>query len=494
MFLVIVLFLTIAPVFMRSGQAHLNSDRAPKLTDSETHPGYYNFLESTLTGGAQKTKYSNYGTHDWIADSALEIVAKSLAYITDNRILNWLRDVLIDYEHLDKQGYISSYRKYFTCTPKPVFTECGLTNEQWLRARRKTWFLHGTAFPDLPISGKNQISPNIQKYLPDEVFKMNKIPWAAQSMRHHVWVNATGHLVDGENIEAQFALMAARDAIGFLNKPIRYKDENGQQHERYGQYEPAAFCLGAMTHFVSDLSSPPHVLKEYCWGQDVTPGVKSERDAAHSNIERFIDKLMDPEFVNNGPDWMTLFRGQIFSDAECLGLTEKNPGQAAQDLAMYVRNTNGTNYGHQNRYDPYYFYKNPFQPPAPRTVYEDVMKYALKQAVWETARAILWVLNRVDWDQHGTNPDNYDVVGRLWNDPKPEEELEIPIYEPQSREDIQSELKDMTAWTTVNPPSSGGAVGATAVSAALWSLAPLLSITILVISPKIWEEFLSKSQ
>jgi len=476
-----------------SGRALLNNNKGSMVDIGEGHPGRYMFLESTYFTG--KNKVSNYGTHDWVADSALEIVAKSLKAKTNPRIVNWIRDVSINYAYLDKQGYVGRYNKYFVASNEQYWKKIGLSNEQWLRSRRKLWFLHGTSFPDQRVEGRSQITTNIINNLPDEYFKMRHIPWANKGKHHHVWIDASGELVDNQNLEAQFALMAAKDAIKWLNDKIEYKDTNGQTQERWGRYEPAAFCLGAMTHFVSDLASPPHTLKEYGWGQDVTPGKQQQRKNAHNNFERFIDNLMDPEFIEsiNGPDLKTLFGNQIYDDSKSLRLTEKNPGKAAEDLAMYVRNPNGDNFGHTQEYDPYYFYLDPKNPKAPQSAYIDFMKYALKRAVWETARAILWVLNRVDWDKHGSDHDNYDVVGRLWDDPKPTEPIGLPRYEPQSLEGIQSELRDLNAWTTINPPSSGGAVGATAISTALWSLAPLLSITLIAISPKIWEEFLSKS-
>jgi len=110
-FLIIVLVLIIVPFFMIPGHALMNNNtrRSPKR--SEDHPGQYKFLESLDSRG--RTKISNYGTHDWVADAALEVVANSYEVIIDPRKINWIRDVSINYAYLDEQGYVGSYNKYF---------------------------------------------------------------------------------------------------------------------------------------------------------------------------------------------------------------------------------------------------------------------------------------------------------------------------------------------------------------------------------------------
>ena len=477
LFLMIILFLIIAPIFMRSSYAHLNNNRDSRLEKVERAPSRYKFIK--VPGRHE----SNYGTHDWIADAALLVIKSSAYYAQNKRILDWLLDPLdrLKWATLDKIKGVNQFNPWFSMTQ---WRNTGLTNELWLKARRKAWFLFGTMRPDLS-KGTNKQVTNIRIYLPTEEFVM-KGKYLNSGGKHYVYVDNTGKVDLNNAPEARFAMKAARDAIDYLNKLHTLKSKKtGQNYDLYGSYEPGAFALGMVAHFVSDLGSSPHTIPKFMFTVMHPSHTQDDQKWAHYTWERFTDAQMDPEFSvqHNGPTTNIINRGDLFTMSFDLSAGGKRPDIAAKDLARYTRNVDGDNFGGTYEYDPLYYSQHPFDEEASeKLIYERVVKYTLKRAVLETANAILWVLLRVDWDKHG-NTDDYDTVGRLSEDFIPAEN-EALQHDPVPASEIPN---TMQGYTQFNPPKTETTLSASAVSM-LVVLAPLIAIALIPPAEKIIQQ------
>ncbi len=478
LFLSIVLFLTIAPIFMRPSYAHLNNDGSAR-EKIEGGPSEYRFI-------AIATRKSNYGTHDWIADAALLVIQSSIEYRQNPRILDWLLDPYdqINWKVLDGIQRTNQRNGWFGPTK---IRGSGLTNELWLRARRKGWFLYGTAFADKTVSSRkvDQTYREIGAYAPTEVFYMYNKRYFNAIGQHHIYIDGEGNLDLKNDKESRLAYLAARDAIEFLNKKHTLKQKStGQSYDKYGSYEPAAFLIGMVAHFVSDLSSSPHTLPKLEYGAGYVDWYPEYVDYAHANWETFTDNQMDPEFSVplNGPIGSLISRTDIRSLAYGLTLLGKRPDIAARDLARFTRNGFGDNFGHTLDYDPIYYSQNPADAPtSEKLIYKNVVKYTLKRAVLETANAILWVLMQVDWDKHG-NTDDYDTVGRLIGDFE-EVATEAVRHDPVPAAEIPN---TMQGWTPFKPSTAGMTLSTSAVSM-LVILAPLIAIALIPVAEKVLE-------
>ena len=468
---------------MRSSYAHLNNNKEKLYTHTIEPVSQYKFIENPTKGFI-----SNYGTHDWIAESALLVIKNSIEYYENTKILDWLLDPLdrIKWATLDAKVGVNQINAWFSTTQ---WSSTGLTNELWLKARRKAWFLHGTAFADKIGTGQViQTYAKVGRYIPTEVFRLYHEPYFNKIGFHHVHVDGEGDLVLKEDKESGLALQAAKDAIKFLNKKHTLAQKStGQTYEKYGSYEPGAFLIGMVAHFVSDLSSSPHTLPRDQFASGHTSFDPEWVRNAHKNWEVFTDNQMDPEFnvLLNGPTTNIVSREDLYLMAYDLTLGGKRPDIAARDLARYTRNALGDNFGHTLDYDPIFYRQHPNEATgSEKLIYEAVVKYTLKRSVLETANAILWILMQVDWDKHG-NTDKYDTVGRL-----------IGEFESVATEVIQhnpipaAEIPNtMQGWTPFKPSTAGMTLSAGAVSM-LVVLAPLIAIALIPITEKSLEHIL----
>ncbi len=261
---------------------------------------------------------THYGAHDWIAESALRVILES-SY--SSHILNWLYDDNLGIPFKDFDEYVLDprphqhwwYKNNYKNYPQ-LFGSDSLQDTRYLFTKRLYYFVHGTKFPDFP---GNKIS--IGGGLPSEQFQLYE-PWMAGILRewwldpHEIFFRLqypfdpsdpstnkyipSRYVGDAHGIAAELCQLFALAAIYCLNvkQTFYYYDENGQEVESewHGKYHAAAKCLGALTHYIADLSIPHHTIRD-------------STKATHENWEEFAqyEFLMkfDKSLANGRPCW-----------------------------------------------------------------------------------------------------------------------------------------------------------------------------------------------
>ena len=266
-------------------------------------------IVSAIENGANETSFqdykfsASYSSHDWVADCAIRLIAGSPAY---SEQINWLYNTLdnIKYSALDLVA-----RSFDSSISTPVFD----SHNERINARRYVTFLHGTFAPDKGLSYENVELPPagvlqkeiLRKYHPIwsrpstyinyhcHYFIRNEelisFPWTSSKYVTDIdiwryWSFAK-YAVNGWAPEA--ALVAALDALRWLNK----KDSNGVVGGD-AKYEAASFCLGGMTHFIADVSTPMHTIR---WPEF------NEEGLIHKAFEFFVAKYTLWDEATSGP-------------------------------------------------------------------------------------------------------------------------------------------------------------------------------------------------
>ena len=181
---------------------------------------------------------------------------------------------------------------------------------------------------------------------------------------------------------AYLAREAAQDAIDMLN--LKKKGDESVN----GKFELGAVCLGGMTHFIADVSSPPHVLQNDKW-----------KSSIHSEWEYYGDHFLRTHFThtesftsygnifpNGGPSWAN-------SDPRTVGktLTAVDPYVAVMmmSLVSFSACDLGSSGFMGNSAAPNLDKNDPSS-----VLNSDRVKTLLKWAAFYTACAIMWVLDK----------------------------------------------------------------------------------------------------
>ena len=259
---------------------------------------------------------NHYGGHDWIADSALRLIALSekaqdtakhpaynvswlVTYNGHDRTMGNHRENFPYYVLDDTHGYrglddfhekagdeawwwddgdyrrcsIFRYQDWMgegrlNADRNPDYSDEEM-REHWLKVRRYVTFLHGTRLPDRAGDYIHEIlSPSFEKARIENPECITSHPGHTH---HFYWELKDGNsektLAGSDTEAATMAQRAARLAIHYLKKTyeVKYKEEvsqEAQEKQIKGKYEMGSLLLGVMTHYIGDLASPPHVLKE----------------------------------------------------------------------------------------------------------------------------------------------------------------------------------------------------------------------------------------
>lgn len=217
----------------------------------------------------------NYGAHDWIGEYALRIIQNSeyRGHISD-----WLYDDYLDIPFKDFDDLQMSGRNVWWDPSKrsDVFND----DTKYLFARRFYRFLYGTLFPDLKLDCLDIFS-DIE--LDSELFYL-KEDWMGMdtflgsqtifftredpSLPSNYYSNKyipSRYLGDTTGIGAELCQLAALSALYCLNVQQHFTyDDNGEEKTSFwkGKYEAAAICIGAMTHYIADVSIPHHTVQD----------------------------------------------------------------------------------------------------------------------------------------------------------------------------------------------------------------------------------------
>ncbi len=229
---------------------------------------------------------THYGAHDWIAESALRVIQES-SY--SSYIINWLYDDNLNIPYKDFDEYssesvgfhstwwaVNNYQNY-----PQLFGTDSLQETRYLFARRLFYFLHGTLWPDR-MPGIIQILTDLSS----EYIALNE-PWMRYEANSylrihniHFWKTTSSlpsdpnsnkyipsrYLGDHHGLAAELCQCAALTALYCLNvkQKFWYKERNddGEYVSKnsvwHGKYDAAAKCIGALTHFIADVSVPHH--------------------------------------------------------------------------------------------------------------------------------------------------------------------------------------------------------------------------------------------
>ncbi|MFX1296339.1 MAG: hypothetical protein ACFFD2_15990 [Promethearchaeota archaeon] len=244
----------------------------------------------------------DYSPHDWIADSAVRIIADSENTVYRNKI-KWLYNDGIQFKDFDTAYASGSSRAEWFSSES--FHASRLI---WLKARIYMRYLHGTTWPDFE-GDFPQYNVLIGKGGPkaEEVNKKVKVGYKGCS--HSFTFNysvASKTFIPINQGAGTGAQRAAQDAIDFLN----YEETVDGVKKKAPKYEAAGLALGAMAHFIGDLAHPQHTYKEDHWKQHKYNGVSQRTDGY---IDYWVDQEIveitndriraTPYFPNGGPDW-----------------------------------------------------------------------------------------------------------------------------------------------------------------------------------------------
>lgn len=281
-----------------------NTSYNPKYAETPYEPKYYNFVEQTGETYCQ----SHYSTHDWIADAALRIL-----YEENSDDWDWI----IDSNTIDDEN------------PQwPQNDEYGDSNKKHYPVRSYISFLFSTQMPDMNRDNVNNDPPKRQpmeinlKYYEGEIIG-NDQHGTEKWVGNTDWQNYHWEMVEGNPTPeidtkkpARAHLCAYRMGRAAVDSLCHTENENGQK-TNWAKVEAAACWLGVMSHYIADVSCPPHLLPAigyiiqdgerievqhyesgyHTWFEYQT-GQKTLWDSIYSGPEGYID---DTKFFNIDP-------------------------------------------------------------------------------------------------------------------------------------------------------------------------------------------------
>jgi len=193
-----------------------------------------------------ETEKSDYGTHDWIADAALRLL-----YSSTPKSWNWLIHDVNDLEP-DK-----------TFMKNTAYEVNGKHNT----VRSYIYFLLASQWPDFkaapqPLKIENEAEEimngihNLRAWIGEQRYQTYQY-WVIEEDDIVYFVPKTPNRHSGPfQYAPHYARRMGEVAVDYLAK----KDRDGKDSRT--KIETGAFYLGTMAHYISDLSSPPHLLAQ----------------------------------------------------------------------------------------------------------------------------------------------------------------------------------------------------------------------------------------
>lgn len=423
-------------IFCSDGKAFNNAPYGPN-SETPDKSEVYKFKERT-TGAF---KLSHYGTHDWIADAALRLLqSESLVGSADWRWL--INDVLNN-----NPKWISSYSN-------------GITHNT---IRSYISFLFATQMPDMdprkvskPRPHKHPQHIDLRK-VEGEVVRNNKDGsgvWVGKSYHqtyHWIALPIGGGLyrfdpkiADGSS--SQMAPWYAWKASKIAIRCLTHKEEDSKgNYENWAKPEAAASWLGVMAHFIADIACPPHLIQ-------AKEGYYPESPKYHGWFEEQISKFTTWDEALAGPKGFHS-RANFFNiDMSIIGEDQNSimpipPYLAAIATAEYsIRKS----YGHldegglfvkkgdvvQENIMSTWKWGEPGKERNSNTQimaggltykqYYDKVEYLLNTAVYYTAAAMKWTMNKAKEENKGIpNADQWAIMQFSQKHP----DMIIPIYD-----------------------------------------------------------------
>ncbi len=235
--------------FILLSEVVLAFDNAPDGPNSETPDKrrYYNFL--AIPDSTRIFTKSHYSTHDWIADAALRLLIDE----PDSSLKDWswLIDEQVRSNNLPK--WVNQYGD----------------RVNHYRVRSYMSFLYATQLPDMDPDDCNAARPHRNPKTIDIWWEEGELigngqgtgSWVGRSdYQQFHWTaipigdNQYIFVPKGYNRAPEYAYITAKEAIRCL-VPEKKSDEG------WAKPESAACWLGVMSHFISDLASPAHLIQ-----------------------------------------------------------------------------------------------------------------------------------------------------------------------------------------------------------------------------------------
>ncbi|MBD3196892.1 MAG: hypothetical protein GF317_17690 [Candidatus Lokiarchaeota archaeon] len=236
-------------------EAYRNSPDYSNKSETPYKPGNYNF-DTSSTGTYTK---SHYGTHDWIADAALRLLYE---FDSSSR-WRWLIHDLNDkspewnnnYGTAGKHNVVRSYITFLFATQMPDMKKEMNKNVEPKKHPIKIDLMknEGEIIQNLQAKGiENWIGQQHK-----QTFRWIPIHLTSSGENKYKFVTVTDSNHQYKSpLEAEYL---ARKAIICLTHKER--NENTGELENWAKPEAAASYLGSMTHFISDVACPVHILR-----------------------------------------------------------------------------------------------------------------------------------------------------------------------------------------------------------------------------------------
>ena len=453
MFLVLMLWVMGFSIFCSDSKAFNNAPYGPN-SETPDKPEVYKFKERT-TG---VFKLSHYGTHDWIADGALRLLqSESLVGSADWRWL--INDVLNT-----NPKWISSYGN-------------GITHNT---IRSYMSFLFATQMPDMDPGKTSKPRPHKHpqhidlRKVEGEVIRNNKDGsgvWVGKSYHQtYHWIAVPiggGHyrfdpkIADGSSSQMApwYAWKASKIAIRCLTHKEQNKNGN---YENWAKPEAAASWLGVMTHFITDLACSPHLIQ-------AKEGYYPESPKYHGWFEEQISKftiwdeaLAGPKGFHSRSNFFNIDMSIVGQDGN--SIKPIPPYLAAIETAQYsIRKS----YGHldegglfvkkgdvvQENIMKTWVWGEPGKERNSNTPimaggltykqYYDRVEYLLNTAVYYTAAAMKWTINKAKEENKGTP--NVNQWAKMQFSQKYPDKI-IPIYDNEKLDNSEESKEVRNAY------------------------------------------------
>ena len=432
-----VFILTLFAVQMMSIQNAQAYGNVPYINSTSFDKGLNEKSKTNYNFAFREDAHQHYSTHDWVADSALRLIEQNAQWRDYVKwILNYSSAVPtagVPYNKLDEvpKGVLVSpygYNQWYAASSYAnarddngngnyvyhhdadnVISEKG--KAEWIKTRRYSLFLTGTMVPDQTKQINFQENDIEREQLTSQI----KSQWVMYGpVNHYIHFTSVGGVIVPENPRAAFLAEQAGDqALNYLNKNFTaYEVINGVKTRVMvkGKYEAAAVCLGGMTHFIADVSSPPHTLKD--------PWPTHNVWDRYADIDLTTRFAVSTEFPHGGPNWGEVDPTDLFAGGAVAALKPMDPFYAAE-LMAYVTHT-AYDTGDPDDAAENLVYDNPD---------DDRIRELLEWSVYYSACAMLGVLNQTDINKRDTTSN--------WLDFTMDNPTSSTLYTPRNIKEIQ---------------------------------------------------------
>lgn len=237
LFLTLILCVIFLSYCSSIAHGHINTRSTGSVSHSSERYGMCNSVEETTDPQSYKFM-DHYSTHDWVADSAIRLILNS-----DNpeykKYVEWL------FRYSDEINYKDFDNKFGWWRGDSGWS---FTDEELERIQAYIYFLYGTKIPDF----NSRLSVAVE-----DVKGRNTIGWGNIKQFHHIYYEYDKKIEDYRTEDSAAmgqANLAANDAFEFLT------GQQSDPSDGQPKYRAAAACLGGISHFITDLAHPAHVM------------------------------------------------------------------------------------------------------------------------------------------------------------------------------------------------------------------------------------------